>query len=184
MSPRKQGKLSALVTSVVLAAGLLVPATAQAAFVTSTASAAGPAPCRAAGGMGGSVITLKSFYVTAKPASKTASPGDKVKVKMKVTRPAHEDPLDQGIQIDPPVSTPEPDVTVGLAVWSGKYTYFWAMGLTDENGEATLTLRIPKDAEPGNAYAVASAEKWLRRDCPDIVERGFNEYDPFITIVP
>ena len=184
MSPRKQGKLFGLVTSVVVAASLLVPAAAHAADVTSTASAAGPAPCRAAAGLGGSVLTLKSFYVTAKPAKKVVSPGDKVKVKIKVTRPAHEDPFDQDIQLEPPVSTPEKDVSVGVAVWVGKYTYFWNMGITDENGEETFTLRIPEDSELGNAYAVASAEKWLKRDCPDIVERGFHEYENFLTIVP
>ncbi len=165
MRARKQGKLFALLTALTVAGTLLVP--------TSSALACSNA-----------VLVLESFHVTATPNKKVAGRGDKVKVEMKVTRPAHRDPLDLGIEFEPPASTPEKDVIVSVAVWVGDHTYFWDIGLTDANGEETLTLKIPKNSELGDAYATASAYKWLKQDCPDVLETGFTEYEHFIAVVP
>lgn len=171
MRPRKQFKLFALVTALMVVGTLLFPASSATALA-----------CR--GGGGSAVLVLESFHVTATPDKKTARRGDKVTVKLKVTRPAHEDPVDLGLQFDPPMSTPEKDAIVSVSVWVGEQTYFWDMGLTDANGEETLTLKVPKNSELGTAYASASAYKWLKRDCPDILETGFTEYEKFFAVIP
>ena len=101
---------------------------------------------------------------------------------MVVTRPAHEDPVGQGIEFTPPTSVPAEGVTVGASIWVGDRTYFWQIGLTDENGEDTLTLKVPKNAETGEALASFSARYWIKNDCPDILEDGYRNYVPFVTV--
>jgi hypothetical protein len=82
------------------------------------------------------------------------------------------------------MSTPEKDVRVGISLWTGERTYFYAMGMSDENGEEILKIRVPKNAEPGKAYASVSAQKWLKQDCPDILEYGFREYPDYVVVAP
>ena len=163
--------------AVAVLAGLLVPTAAQAAPETAAPRTAGP--CSS-----GSVLVLESFHVVAKPAKKVVRRGEKVVVTMTVTRPAHKDPLGLGVEYDPPTSTPEPDAYTGLSVWTGERTYFWQTGMTNQDGVSKLTLTVPKNAELGDAYVTASAYKWLKRDCPDIMETGFTEYERFFTVVP
>lgn len=166
MSLRRPARFVALLAAA-LVAGLVAPGSAQAL------------PCSS-----GAVLVLESFHVVAEPESKVARRGQKLDVLVTVTRPAHKDPFGFGVQFDPPTSRPEPDANVGISVWTGERTYFWALGMTDENGEAKLTLRIPKNAELGDADVTASAYKWIKRDCPDILETGFREYERFFTVVP
>ena len=43
---------------------------------------------------------------------------------------------------------------------------------------------IQNAVEPGKAYASVSAQKWLKQDCPDILEYGFAEYPDFVVVAP
>ena len=133
---------------------------------------------------GGSVLVLRTLHIEAHPSKKVVRPGDKFTVHVKVTRPAHEDPLGNGVEFEPPASFPAENVVVGLSVWVGKRTYFWQVGQTDANGEDVLTLKVPRNAESGKAIASASARNWIKNDCPDILEDGYTNYLDFITIKP
>ena len=145
----------------------------------------GPAPSASAASRCRSksaVLVLRDLWVEAKPSTTTVRPGQTFTVLLKVSRPAHEDPLDQGIALDPPASVPAEGIDVGISVWSGKRTYFWNTGTSDANGEVTLKLTAPKNAEPGAARSVLFAQHWINQSCPDILENGFNDYAKFLTI--
>ena len=161
---------------------MLAPAAdARPASATEVAPRAA-APCRSASGA--AVLTVHSFHVEAEPSKKVVRRGQVFTVKITVTRPAHEDPADLGIQYDPPMSTPEKDVRLGISLWTGERTYFYALGISDANGEDVLKIKVPASAEPGKAYASVSAQKWLKQDCPDILEYGFAEYPDFVVVAP
>lgn len=128
------------------------------------------------------VLVLRSLNVTAVPSKKTLKPGEKFTVDFTVTRPAGEDPVGNGVTFDPPASVPAENVTVGLSIWVGDRTYFWQIGLTDAEGKDTLPLKVPANAEGGKALASASARRWIKSDCPDILEDGYTNYVDFVTI--
>jgi hypothetical protein len=159
---------------------LLVPAlVAGLLSAPATAAPQGSSACSSA------VLVLESLHIEAVPSKENVRPGDTFTVDVTVTRPAHRDPLDQGIEWgEPPVSVPAENVIVGLSVWVGDYTYFWQMGKTDENGKDTLKLRVPENSEHGWAIAMASAYYWQKQDCPDIKEEGFTPYPEFVKVVP
>jgi hypothetical protein len=172
------------VLACVLATTVLAPA-AEARLATSTeVSPRAAAPCRSATNSGGAVLTVHSFHIEAEASKKVVRRGQVFTVKITVTRPAHEDPADLGLTYEPPMSMPEKDVRVGISLWTGERTYFYALGVSDENGEDTLKIRVPGSAEPGKAYASVSAQKWVKQDCPDILEYGFREYPDFVVVSP
>lgn len=147
---------------------------------------AAPASATTSNGAGAAcssaVLVLRSLHITAVPSKKTVKPGEKFTVDVTVTRPAHEDPLGNGVAFDPPTTVPAEDVTVGLSVWVGERTYFWQIGLTDAEGKDTLRLKVPANAETGEALASASARHWIKNDCPDILEDGYTNYLNFVTV--
>jgi len=167
----KLSKLFAPLAAIAVFGSLMAPTAAGAGVVGDSACGSG-------------VIVLRSLHVEAHPSKKVVRRGEKFTVHVKVTRPAHEDPVGEGIEITPPTSAPAEGVTVGLSVWVGDRTYFWQVGMTDANGEATLRLRVPKKAEAGPALASASGRHWIKNDCPDILEDGYTNYLNFVKIVP
>ena len=169
MARSKLTKLFAPVAALALMGSLL-------AAPASATTNGGDAACSSA------VLVLRSLHVTATPSKKTVKPGEKFTVDVTVTRPAHEDPAGNGMTFDPPASVPAEDVTVGLSVWVGDRTYFWQIGLTDAEGKDTLRLKVPANAEGGEALASASARHWIKNDCPDILEDGYTNYLSFVTV--
>ena len=167
----KLSKLIAPLGAVALLATLLSAPASAGATATNT-------------GCGGAVLVLRTLHVEAHPSKEVVHPGEKFTVHVKVTRPAHEDPLGNGIEFEPPASFPAENVTVGISVWVGKRTYFWQVGVTNEKGEDVLKLRVPRNSESGKALASASARNWVKSDCPDILEDGYTNYLDFITIKP
>ncbi|MGH2807108.1 MAG: hypothetical protein ACRDKT_07510 [Actinomycetota bacterium] len=164
----------------VLATTVLVPGAGARPLMPAGVDSRSAIACRSSS----SVLTLHSFHIEAEPSKKIVRRGQVFTVTITVTRPAHEDPADLGITYEPPMSTPEKDVRVGISLWTGERTYFYSLGLTDANGEDKLKIRVPKDAEPGKAYASVSAQKWIKQDCPDILEYGFREYPDFVVVAP
>ena len=160
-----------------LAAGLILPTS----LMTAPAHG-GPMGSASGAACSSAVLVLRTFHVEAEPSKKVVAPGERFTVKVRVTRPAHEDPLGNGIEFDPPASLPAENVTVGISIWVGDRTYFWQVGVTDENGEDTLQLRVPSNSEEGKALASVSARHWIKNDCPDILEDGYTNYVDFITI--
>lgn len=159
---------------------LLVPVLFAALF--SGPAAAAPDRVSPKGSCSAAVLVLDSLHIEAVPSKKNVRPGETFTVDFTVTRPAHRDPLDQGIEFEPPASLPAKDVIVGLSVYVGDRTYFWNIGLTDEDGKETMKLTVPGSSEHGWAYAVASARYWVKRDCPDILEESYRYYPKFVKV--
>src|SRR5918999_3760457 len=65
-------------------------------------------------------VSLKTFHVVLTTPKKVYDVDDVVPVQVDVTRPAHEDPLGQDQQIDPPTSQPAEGVTVGIGLQVGR----------------------------------------------------------------
>ena len=167
-------------TRLLHSAALSIAVALLASFLAAPTAAAAPRPGSKA--CSSAVLVLRTLHVEAVPSKKVVKPGDKFTVDVTVTRPAHEDPVGQGIEFDPPASLPAENVTVGLSVWVGERTYFWQVGLTDAEGKDTLTLKVPANAETGEALAMVSGRYWIKSDCPDILEDGYATYAPFVTI--
>ncbi len=141
------------------------------------AAPAGGTPC------GSSEVRLHTLHIEAIPSKKKVHRGESFKVEITATRPAHEDPAGQGIEFEPPVSVPAADIPIWITVFVGKYTYFWDIGMTDENGKDTLNLTVPKNSEPGRALAIASGKKYHWQVCPELVEEGYAYYTDFVKVV-
>ena len=139
---------------------------------------------RSAAACSAAVLVLRTLHIEAVPSKKKVQPGESFTVDVTVTRPAHEDPIGQGIEFEPPASVPAENVTVGLSVYVGERTYFWQIGLTDAEGKDTLKLKVPASSEHGTALAVASARYWVKNDCPDILEDGYSYYPDFVKVGP
>lgn len=172
MTRSKLSKLIAPVAAVALIGSLLAaPASAGTSDTTETA-------CSSA------VLVLRSLNVVATPSKTKVKPGEKFTVDVTVTRPASEDPVGQGVTFEPPMSVPAENITVGISVWVGKRTYFWQVGVTDAEGKDTLTLKVPAGSESGKALASVSGRRWIKSDCPDILEDGYTNYVNFVTVLP
>ena len=165
-----------LLHSAALSIAVALLATFLAAPIASATPTTGSNACSSA------VLVLRTLHVEAVPSKKVLKPGDTFSVDVTVTRPAREDPVGQGIEFESPVSVPAEGVTVGLSVWVGERTYFWQVGMTDAEGKETLKLKVPANAELGEALASVSARHWIKNDCPDILEDGYTNYAPFVTI--
>jgi hypothetical protein len=161
---------------------LLLAASLVTALVAVPASTSAADTSKAA--CSSAVLVLRTLHIEAVPSKTKVHPGEKFPVEVTVTRPAHEDPVGQGIEFEPPASVPAADVTVGLSVYVGERTYFWQVGKTDEEGKATLMLTVPQNSEFGWALAMASARYWVKSDCPDILEDGYTTYPEFVKVVP
>lgn len=125
--------------------------------------------------------TVNTFHVEAKARKKTYRLGSTAIIDMKVTRPAHEDPAGEDNQFDPPMSQAAENVNVSVGVYLGDF-YMYGVGTTDENGEATLKVKLNPKADPGMARGEAAARAFYNRGgCPDIEEEGYAQYGKFFT---
>ncbi|MDP9067061.1 MAG: hypothetical protein M3N53_01780 [Actinomycetota bacterium] len=145
----------------------------SAALLPATGGTAAAASC------GGSTATVfRTFYVTAKPHKKTYPLGDVVKVDITVTRPAHEDPVGAGVTFEPPASLPAADVDVSVGLYLGN-NYLYGLGVTDSNGEATVSIKLNASQTGWVLGEIAAREFYNRGGCPDIEEEGYVSYPKF-----
>lgn len=144
-------------------------------LLPSTSSAAIPAMC-------GKPTYVHAFHVETEWSKKVYKRSESAKVEVTVTRPAHEDPGDNGIPIDPPVSTAEAGVTVTTAPMTNVFPPPFGRGITDADGKVYFKIPL-KDLKPGRYDARTYGEKWTNEGgCPDIVEWG-DKYEPKIITV-
>ncbi len=143
------------------------------ALLPAAGASAAPAACGSS-----AATTLRTFHIVAEPHKKTYRLGDVVKVDLKVTRPAHEDPVDAGVEFEPPVSVPAEDVDVSVGLYVGGH-YLYGVGVTDANGEETISIKLTA-SQPGWVRAdIAGRQFYNRGGCPDIEEEGYVSYPKF-----
>ena len=119
-------------------------------------------------------VSLKTFHLEVKANKKIYKIGETALIKVTVTRPAEEDPLGNGIPMERPFVEPAPDVNLGVGLAIGR-VFLPGAGMTDENGEATIKIKIERYA-PRNKWADASAYAWKiiqETPCASVQENGF-----------
>lgn len=142
-----------------------------------------PAPAGETG-CGGRRTYLYTFTVRTKWEAKTFARGETARVTVTVTRPAPEDPLQNGIPVPSPVGIP----AEGVLVQTSLPDYFpplWDQGTTNEAGKVKLGIRLPRDAKLGPTYAATYASVvYNGNGCPDIEEFGYLQEWPAFVIRP
>lgn len=161
---------------------LLVRALVATMVLVSLPASAAPARC---GASARALVYLYTFHIEAEPGQKSYRRGEKVVAKITVTRPNDTDPTGNGQPMPPMDPEPAADVNIGMALFIGN-SYSWDIGVTDQDGKATLRIPIPKDSDTGWATAYASAEKthYTNNGCPDVKEVGYAEFQRFVKVTP
>ncbi len=162
-----------------------------ASFLAVAPAAAAPAPCGSdtrharRHSSGSETITFRTFHVVMKTDKKVYRVGEVAKIHITVTRPAHEDPLGQGIPMDPPRSFPAEGVGVGVGLSIGRYFYIPAFAPdTDENGKTVAKVKLPPWTPEGKALADGYAEEVVQETpCLTIKEDGYRQEPNFFRVI-
>ena len=101
---------------------------------------------------------VRNFHVTMKSRKKAYRIGEDALLDIKVTRPAHEDPADQGIRYEPPISTPAEGATVSIGV-QVRDVLLYGYAITGEDGKAVGRVKLYPWTRPGTAFGAATARK-------------------------
>lgn len=122
---------------------------------------------------------IHAFHVETSWNKKVYKRGETAVVEVTVTRPAHEDPFELGIPIDPPFSVPaEAGIPVTTAVITNTFPPPFGRGETDDAGKVTLKIPL-KDLKAGKFDTATYASKWTNENgCPDIEEWGWKPESP------
>ena len=129
---------------------------------------------------------IHAFHVEAVWTKKVYRRSEKAVVTVTVTRPAHTDPLGEGIPlpISPPTSVPEEGVAVTTALMTAAWPPPYGAGTTDAAGQVTLKIPL-KDVPTGPLDVSNYASKWTNQNgCPDIEEWGWLYESPALTVAP
>jgi len=121
-------------------------------------------------------IRARTFYIDAKPQAESFKIGTAAKIDVTVTRPAHQDPFDLGVEYEPPASTPAENVLVGVGVHAGD-VFVPGFARTDANGETTVSLKLPRYMVPGPASMSVYAWNVVHESpCLRVEEDGYRSY--------
>lgn len=125
---------------------------------------------------------VKTLTVETEWSSKTYSAGANAKVKVTVSRPGPEDPLDLGLPWPIQERVPAEGVEVTTAI-SGVYPPAGSIGETDDQGRVVLKFKIPKHLRgPFDTFTDAKLLHRVAGDCTDIQERGWKSDKPAFVV--
>ncbi len=126
---------------------------------------------------------LYAFTVETKWARKSYKRSENAVVDVTVTRPAPEDPGENGIPVPAPVGIPQEGATVSTTLFPKKRVFppVFDRGITDQGGRVRLAIPL-KEISPGRVEASTYAELWTNEGgCPDIEEWGYHYDSPAFT---
>lgn len=127
-------------------------------------------------------VALRTFHLEVEPTKKRFKVGEVAKIKVTVTRPAHEDPLGLGVEQEPPHSEPAEDVNVGMGLRIGD-VFLFGHAITNEDGLATVKIKIKSYTPAGKANADAYAWKTVAdTTCLKVEENGYRQLPNIFTI--
>lgn len=118
-------------------------------------------------------VTLRTFDLDVTPP-KVAKIGTTVTVKVRVTRPAKEDPLGQGIPMDRPFVEPASEVIVGVGLSIGN-VFLPGAAITNGGGIAKVKI-IMQEYAPANKFVDMSVYAWKvlqQTPCLTVQEDGY-----------
>lgn len=156
-----------------LIAVLLVPSAAS-------ADAAAPVPCSNSRNM--EQVSLRTFNIDAKVVKPAYRIGQTAVFKVTVVRPADGDPMNLGVPMDGVPPQPAPDINVGVGLLVGD-VFLPGFAITDENGKATVKVKIESYAQPAVVDAAFYAWKVAADSpCAKVMENGFRAYPEMFTV--
>jgi hypothetical protein len=131
------------------------------------------------------VIVLRTMTVHIKPVTHDYKIGTVAKVPVNVTRPAPEDPLQQGVPVPSEGSQPAANATVGVGLHIGP-VFAPGYAKTDANGDALVPIKIPSYAPAATVNVDAYAYNIIAQaPCYTIQEDGYaRKMAVFKTIKP
>jgi len=154
------------------------------AVVFAAAVAVPARPAASAPHCGDVTLRTRTLHIEAEWTRKTYRIGDVAKLKVKVTRPAEEDPAtDEGhpLPAPPPESEPAEGIIVGVGVYVGD-VYLSGGDVTDANGETVVELRLEDHVRPAKATSRVYASKKHLDDAPGgqtcVTMEEFGTLDP------
>jgi hypothetical protein len=123
---------------------------------------------------GAETFSFRTLHIEFEADKKTYRRGDVAEITVMVTRPAKEDPLNNGIPMDRPYVEPASGVTVGVGLHVGR-VFLPGAAITDAEGKAVIQIKIESYA-PVNKWIDASLYSWkiVHQDvCFTVQEDGF-----------
>jgi hypothetical protein len=156
----------------VLKAGLVAALTA--AVLPLSATQASAVPCAPNNTM--DYVGINTLHVDIGKFAKTYKKGEKVPVKVKVTRPSENDPMGLGFTVPRPVTQPAEDVNVGVGLSIGR-VFLPGYTKTNAKGEGTAWVKL-ENYTPVGKWAAARAYAYQERantPCLIIEEQGFRD---------
>ena len=118
-------------------------------------------------------VTLHTFHLDV-TYPKVAEIGSTITIKVKVTRPAKEDPAGLGIPMERPIVEPAEDVIVGVGLSIG-YVFLPGAALTNEKGIAKVKI-IMQDYAPADKAVHMQVYAWKvmqQTPCATVQEDGY-----------
>jgi hypothetical protein len=140
------------------------------------ASSAEARPC-------GAATELRTYTVTAELPKKTYKMGETVPVSITVMMPGPKDPVTEQ-PFTSPTYVPAEGVETGATFYTSDNDLpVFGRGITDQNGESLVKVKLTRGQPVRKIYASISAQKWTNRGgCPDIVQTGYQDYPEFFTL--
>lgn len=138
---------------------------------------------KTSGGM--EAIALLTFDLEVGKLKPVYKIGDVVTVDVKVTRPAKEDPLGNGIPMDRPYVEPAEGVFVGVGLMMGR-VFLPGAAITGADGVAHVKIKI-QDYAPAGARVDASMYAWkivYEVPCASIQEYGYTSMPGIFKTAP
>jgi hypothetical protein len=121
-------------------------------------------------------VRLRTFHIQAEPQAESFKIGTAAKIDITVTRPAHQDPFDLGVEFEPPTSVPAEDVIVGVGLHVGQ-VFVPGFARTDAEGKTTVSLKLPRYMQPGVAEMTVYAWNVVHESpCLRVEEDGYASY--------
>jgi hypothetical protein len=140
---------------------------------------AAPIPCKrqALKVLGGQrsmeTISLRDFYIEPSVKKKTVRIGETAVFPVHVSRPAEEDPLDLGLEMEPGSIGPVEDANIGVGLLVGD-VFLPGFAVTDANGDAVIKVKIENYVKPATVDAAFYSWKVVQdTPCLRIEENGF-----------
>ncbi len=134
-------------------------------------------------GEGLEVVTLRTYHLEVKANKPAYKVGELAKVKVTVTRPAHEDPAGAGIEQEPPESFPAEGVNVGIGLRVGE-VFLFGHSMTNEEGVAMVKIRLKAYTPAGKASADAYAWKTaVDTPCARVEENGYAQKSSLFNVL-
>jgi len=135
-----------------------------------SAPAASAVPC----GSQLEYVTLNSLHVDLAPMKGSYRIGQRVPLKVEVSRPSENDPVGLGVAAERPTSQPAEEVNVGIGISIGR-VFLPGYNLTNAEGKTTVKIKLEKWSPAGKMaqLQVFAYKEQVNTPCVVVEEQGY-----------